>query len=207
MQRRSLITFAIFVVFLLLMCVAVHFFDAGPLASQFKWPIVVIVCAAAGVGLILTRRARIPEMWERPRFFLPVAIGALFGMVTAIHAALRPGHGPITPFPASLLVFTAGGLLIELMLRQFALTTLAAVFPNDATFWIAATITSLYEPLPFITGGSVTMSSVLVAVRLLAFNLVAAGLYRRFGFLAALSERYGEYAVWHIIGQSFLGLH
>ena len=46
----------------------------------------------------------------------------------------------------------------------------------------------------------------IVAIQLLLFNLAGAWFYKKAGFIAALSMRWGEYLVWHVIAQSLFGL-
>jgi hypothetical protein len=215
-------TYGCLVAFLAVVAVVVRFVPAGPLAGALSWKIIVPFSAAGLLGLYLTGRARFPQMWDanvsaRARFVAPSLVGAGFGLLTALHAWLRPGgDGPVTPFPVSVLVFVAGGILLETLLRLFGVTTLTAaigVFGSRAReigFWLAAVGASLYEPLPFLPqvvhDGQVSWSPALVALTLFAFNLTAAFFLRRAGFLAALSERWGEYLVWHVIGQGLLGL-
>jgi hypothetical protein len=219
-RTKSALTYCVLVGVILAATVAVRFTDAGEVAESFLWPIVIGVAIAGAIGVALTRRAGLPEMWERSvdlrsRLLFPGIVGAAFGLITIAHAALSDGDGDVTPFPASLLVFAAGGVLVETLLRLFAITTITAIAASirpswqSTAFWIAAVVASLYEPLPFIieaVQSAHPLSAVLVATRLFVFNLFAAYFYRRGGFMAAMNGRWADYLVWHIIGQNFLGL-
>lgn len=196
--------------------------DAGGLTAAFQWSIVLAAAAAGLAGVFLAGRIGVPEMLDplgsaRQRFVTPALAGAGFGLVTAVEAWLRPGDGDVLPFPLSLLVFGAGAILVEFILRLSGTSILAALFGlfsrtagTSWPFWTAAGLAALYEPLPFLLEAWRNPTAwwwpALVAFQLLLFNLAGAWFYRRSGFLAALSMRWGEYLVWHIIGQSFLGL-
>jgi hypothetical protein len=81
---------------------------------------------------------------------------------------------------------------------------------RGSAFWIAAVVVALYEPFPFLqtpAGSPLEWATVVVAARLFLFNLAGAWFFRKAGFLSALSVRWGEYAVWHIVGQSLIGIH
>ncbi|HJW96348.1 MAG TPA: hypothetical protein VJ901_22250, partial [Thermoanaerobaculia bacterium] len=154
-----------------------------------------------------------PNVTARWRFAVPGIAGVAFGFMTVLHSLLAPGHTPVTPFPISILVFAAGGIMLEVLLRLVGITVPTALFgtlgpkARTAAFWVAAVVTSLYEPLPFIFDAVHGHASpLLIALRLFLFNLTGALFYRKAGLLSALSERWAEYGVWHIIGQSLFKL-
>lgn len=194
----------------------------GMAVATFRWSIVLPVVAAGLAGVFLTHRIGVPEMLDlrvsgRQRFVIPALAGAGFGLVTAVEAWLRPGDSEVLPVLGSLVIFGVGAILVETLLRLFGTTVLAAflgLFSRNAgaswPFWTAASLAALFEPLPFLLEAwrnpAVWGWPALVAVQLFLFNLVGAWFYRRSGFLAALSTRWGEYLVWHVIGQSLLGL-
>jgi uncharacterized integral membrane protein len=221
-RRQSLVTYMVLVACLVAAAGIVQTQDPNGVTAAFQWPIVLSVVAAGLAGVFLAGRIGVPEMLDprvsaRRRFVTPVLVGSGFGLVTAVEAWLRPGDGEVIPFPGSLLVFGAGAILVEVMLRLFGISVLAALFglfsrSTGASwpFWTAASLAALYEPLPFLLEAWRNPAAwewpAIVAFQLLLFNLVGAWFYRRSGFLAALSMRWGEYLVWHVIGQSLLGL-
>src|SRR5262245_10846033 len=191
------------------------------MAGIFAVPIVGALLGSGIVGLLAGRSVGIPEMWSRAvtpslRFIYPTVTGAIFGLSTIIEALLEKGEGDATPFPISVAVFGAGAILIEILLRLFALTSilwlLKRLLPRIGAgvwlFWVVAIAVALYEPWPFlpIGGGAATWSDRFVAIRLFLFNLAAAWFFLKAGFLATLSVRWGEYAGWHVFGQSLMGL-
>lgn len=222
-RARCLLTYLVLAVAVAAVGVLVRFVPAGPLAGVFSWGIIGGFLGLGLVGVLAGRTAGIPEMWSDAvsasmRFGYPAAVGALFGLATLIDATLRPGDGEVTPFPISVPVFAAGAVLLEALLRLCVLTTtlwilrrtVARQSTGSWAFWAAAVLAALYEPLPFLKDPSGQWASewatVLVAVRLFLFNLAGAWYFRRAGFLAALSVRWAEYAVWHVVGQSLLGV-
>ena len=215
-MRRCLAIYAGLIAFLVLAAVVVRFVPAGPLANALNFPVIASMAVAGLIGVFLVDRAGFPRMIDERvtrkwRVVIPSLTGAAFGAITIVHAKIVPGGGPVTPFPVAILVFAAGAILLEIMLRLFGVTIPTALLglfgprARIAGFWIAAVLTSLYEPMPFL-GHGMGWSAALIAARLFAFNLIAAIFYRRAGFLAPLSERWSEYLIWHIVGQALLGL-
>ena len=70
-------------------------------------------------------------------------------------------------------------------------------------FWLVAILAALYEPLPYMTDAlhhTGVLSSLRIFVGpLFAANLVAAYIFRKYGFLAPLVMRLSFYLIWHII--------
>jgi hypothetical protein len=73
-------------------------------------------------------------------------------------------------------------------------------------FWVLALLASAIEPLqqgPDVlaaAGGSITMLGfALYAVHSFGFNFSAAVLFRRYGLLAPILVRVGNYIIWHIL--------
>lgn len=203
-RKKSFATYAIAFVFVVICALVVRL---------IPWPLILGIGVAGALGLALLSRAAVPEFWDprvsnRLRFGLPVAIGLAFGALTSMQAFLDPHHGAVTPFPQSILIFAAGGIILETLLRLFGTTVLTALFrfisKSEIAYWVAATIASLYEPLPYLQHPHA--SALLIAARLLAFNLAGAWVYRRAGFVAAVMLRWSEYLVWHIVVQTMFGL-
>jgi hypothetical protein len=82
---------------------------------------------------------------------------------------------------------------------------------NSVAFWAVGALVALYEPPPFLLDlahpQGLAWATGFVAARLFLFNLAGAWYFRKSGFLSALSLRWRQYLVWHVVGQSLLGLH
>ena len=213
-RAKSVATYAVAYALVIAVAVLARIVPVGPLRGAFAWPFIAGIGVAGAIGVALLRLAGVPEFWDpavtaAQRWIVPALIGVAFGGLTTLQAFLDPHHGTVTPFPISIPVFAAGGIVIEVMLRLFGTTVIAAVLRAitrraDISFWIAAAVAALYEPLPYLH--DVHASAILVAVRLFAFNIAAAWFYRRAGFLSALSVRWSEYLVWHVVVQTIFGL-
>jgi hypothetical protein len=193
-----------------------------PLADQevaFSWTTILAITGMGFIGLILARRTGFPEIWDtsvsnRQRFLIPTAIGLVYGVIRVIQDL--PSPAPVhLQLPLSVPFYAYGALLLEIMLRLFAIPLLVWLFSNvilggrwqTQVFWIAAIIAALYEPLPFmreqlsgVSGLAVPIILIKWAIEpLLLANVVSGWLFRKYGFLAALVMRLSFYLVWHII--------
>ncbi len=148
--------------------------------------------------------------WQR--WGLPAVVGAGFGAADVLVWEVLTPHSPYQslppftqPFPYSLLLFTSGAVYVEVLHRLLPLTVILLIagrlLPEawqNRVFWIAAILTSLWEPLEQWPAAS--LLRVIYALGSgFAFNLLQALFYRRSGWLAALSTRLGHYAIWHIL--------
>jgi hypothetical protein len=74
------------------------------------------------------------------------------------------------------------------------------------TFWALAALTSLLEPagqdLSYLPYGIIPVAASFLPDY--AFNFVQAIFFRRYGFLAAIVVRLGDYLVWHILYGNFV---
>jgi hypothetical protein len=195
--------------------------------QRVTWLSVVIVALLGGVGLILTPKAGFPEMWDahvssRQRFWLPALIGLGFGTVAVLFDLVQPlGTQAQTKFPDSLVVFSLAGIIEEIIIHLFLTTLLiwlvsGLVFKGrhqEPVFWIiAAGGAVLYWLLQIgaIMAYFPERFTIALATQVffIIFVTITAGayLFRRGGFLAALSLRYGFYLVWHIIWGGGIGL-
>lgn len=67
-----------------------------PLAEQegaFSWLTIITVSVLGFIGLMLSRRAGFPDLWEaavsdRQRFLIPALAGLVYGVVTVLMAAI-----------------------------------------------------------------------------------------------------------------------
>ena len=167
--------------------------------------------------------ARIPA---QRRLLLPLLVGALFGLL-AIGIELYSGSlqrlQQITGtkvtvgFPQSLVVYTSFSAFLELLYLVLPVSLLlwliAGVFLRSrgetTTYWVLALLASAIELAD--QGSSIVASAtaaggsfdlvgiVLYAVHSFGFNFSAAVLFRRYGLLAPILVRVGNYIVWHIL--------
>jgi hypothetical protein len=195
--------------------------------QRVAWLSVVLVAVAGWVGLILGPRAGFPNMasphisnWRR--LWLPGLVGLGAGLVMVIFDLLHPlGSAAQTPFPDSLAVYPLGGLIEEIIIHLFATTLLIWLISGlilrgryqEPVFWAVAIgggllywllqVNSIRSFFP-------EMFSVALALQIFLIIVVTisagAYLYRKGGFLAALSLRYGFYLVWHIVWAGGIGL-
>jgi hypothetical protein len=195
--------------------------------QRASWLSVVLVAVAGWVGLILGPKAGFPAMaspqvsnWRR--LWLPGLVGLGAGLVMVVFDLLHPlGSAAQTQFPDSLVVYTLGGLIEEIIIHLFATTLLIWLISGlilrghyqVPVFWaVAAGGGLLYWLLQVnsIRSFFPELFSAALAVQILLIIMVTitagAYLYRKGGFLAALSLRYGFYLVWHIVWAGGIGL-
>lgn len=177
-------------------------------------------------GLWLTHRTGFPQMWEedidtRLRFLLPAGAGmfAALGMI-AMDVCLEAGRYPQilqTELPEGLLLVIIAGISEELVVRLFLIpflvwlvsTLLLGGRRQTLVFWSAAILAAILYSL--LALGVLLSSTELATVSaappfyvlglptILLYSLLAAYFFRRAGFLAVLSLRFGFYFVWHIL--------
>jgi hypothetical protein len=207
--------FAVKVIFLLFPTV----FPGADQEGAFSWVTILSIAAMGSVGLILARRTGFPEIWDkkvshRQRFLIPAFIGLLYGVITVIKDL--PDPSPVhLKLPLSIPFYTYGALLLEIMLRLFAIPLLVWLLSNvilrgrwqKQIFWLAVVVASLYEPLPHIReqlAGAAAVAAPAILLKwvtepLFLANVVSGWLFRKYGFLAPLMLRLSFYLVWHIV--------
>jgi hypothetical protein len=191
--------------------------------------IILILAVMGYVGLLLARRTGFPEIWDgrisnRQRFLIPCIVGLIYGVITVaplllgesnrLHP-LATGSDIHVKFPLSIPYYTYGTLLLEVFLRLFCVPLLVWLISNvilrgrwqTPVFWFAACIVALYEPMPYMMedfAGTTPLGSLYVVFKtvispLFISNVVAAYLFRKYGFLAPVVMRLSHYLIWHII--------
>lgn len=188
-----------------------------------------------GIAVIwCMHRSSFPAAWDaripaQRRLLLPLLVGAIFG-VLAIGIELYTGSlqslqetigTKITVgFPQSLIVYTSLSPFLELEYLVLPVSLLLWLIAGvvlrgrgeTPIFWVLALLASAIEPLqqgPDViaaAGGSITTLGIaLYAVHSFGFNVSAAVLFRRYGLLAPILVRVGNYLIWHILfGHLFL---
>lgn len=196
-------------------------------AQQPPWLSVVIVVVLGWIGLRLMETTGFPEFWSqvvssRQRFVLPLLLGMGMGVLLLALDLWQPlGSEFQTVFPVSLVVFAFGGLFEEIIVHLFLLPAAIWLFSSLLlrgryqiwVFWTVAILSGLlYWLLQVMTLATYLPESFspLLAVQLfLVITGVIVGgayLFRRSGFLAALTFRYGFYLIWHIVWGGGIGL-
>lgn len=191
------------------------FFDPLPIA---------IVGLVGGLGVLFAARVGLPSAWDkrvsqRTRFVYPLLVGAGLGIVSIALELLTGGISFVVedlnlerfhaPLPGSVLLYGGGAIVLEVVYRLFLIPVLlwAAIrlgLPDRyriATFVLIAVVTSFLEPLGqtsvAIEAGRYDLAITQFALGF-AYNLLQAFFFLYGGFLAALSVRWGHYAVWHV---------
>jgi hypothetical protein len=186
------------------------------------------------IGTAFAARTGFPAAWDARipatrRLLLPFAVGVGFGtLAILIEELTRSVHlleatfGPANvAFPASLLVSTAGEIKYELLFLLFVVPTLLWLVSNLAlrgrgqphTFWALAALSAAIEPamqgipLFVLANGAIGPAAFgTYLVHSYAFNFAAAVSFRRYGLLAPVLVRLGNYLVWHVLyGNFFFG--
>jgi hypothetical protein len=194
--------------------------------AGFFEPSGIIAVGALGLlGAWLSTRTGFPDAWSPRisnyrRFVLPSLIGIAFAAVfllTAVASDMarlqeeRFGvQATDIAFPASVLVYSVGAIVSEVVFRLLPIPALLWLLSNillrgrgqERVFWALAVLTSAIEPI--------AQSEVMHVLPLYAFafvvlqqfggNLAQAALFRKYGFLAAIMFRIGFYLVWHLVG-------
>ncbi len=180
-------------------------FPGADQEAAFFWTTILAIAVMGFIGLILARRTGFPDIWDpkisqRQRFLIPTVIGLLYGVITVIEDLRSPSPVHLK-LPLSIPFYAYGAILLEIILRLFAITFLVWLFSNvllrgkwqTQVFWIAAIIAALYEPLPFMRADLASVSALSVAIVLLEWaiqplflaNVITGWLFRKYGFLAA----------------------
>jgi hypothetical protein len=188
-------------------------------ASAFAWITIAAIAGMGVIGFLLTDRAGFPQIWDakvsnRQRIVIPCIVGLLYGIETVLRDL--PNPEPIhLKLPLSILFYSYGAVLLEIMLRLFTVTLVTwflyrLVFRRrwqTAAFWIAAVVAAFYEPMPRVQEEMATTPPIAVpkifvdwaTEPLFLANVLSAYLYRKYGFLAPLIMRLSHYLVWHIL--------
>ena len=175
------------------------------------------------VGVILAARAGFAEMWQADipnskRWLIPFLIGLGFGALSIIFDSIQPlGDASLIKFPASLVAYPLAGILEEIIFRLFLTTTFVWVISNMllrgrhqlGVFWGVAVFLGVFYTLSQLSlyqslAGTLDLFIVAQFFVMIAANfIVTAYLYQKYGFLAAISMRMGDYLLWHIIWGAF----
>ncbi len=171
------------------------------------------------VGVYLASGTGFAGLWQKDisnfkRFLEPALIGVGIGLLSIGFDFVQPlGGESLIKFPASLVAYPLGGILEEIIFRLFLTTTLVWIFSNmllrgkwqEVVFWVVNLFLGMFYTLSQLSQYQSLVGTVdlLVVARffvvIAVYFLLAAYYYRKYGFLAAISMRMGDYLVWHII--------
>jgi hypothetical protein len=177
------------------------------------------------IGVWLSMYTGFPDAWaskisNRERLVIPIITGLLLGtlflatdLVTGLSRLQQEKFDiPATDiaFPASIFVYSAGAIFLEVVFRLFTIPVVLGVVylfvrgpkAREAAFWILAVLTSLIEPLSQIPGTQVLLPLAMgfVLVQQFGTNLLQAAFFRKYGFVAAILVRVAFYIPFHGIG-------
>jgi hypothetical protein len=192
-------------------------------AKVFEWQCIAIWTVAGLAGIWFSARTGFPEMMDprisqTNRFLYPALIGIGFGALavwvdrstgwaTALASRMELESIHI-PYPASVLMYTGGSIVVEVLYRLLPVPFLVWLASNvllrgrwqSQVFWITALVVSAVEPVSQHSsweGHQMVMNEVMVQDY--AMNLSQCYLFRRYGFLAPLTVRVAFYGVWHVL--------
>ena len=189
------------------------------------------VIAIGGMGLIgvwLSMRTGFPDAWDASisntqRLLIPIIAGLLLGSLflatdlATNMSQLQQEHlnmeATDVAFPASIFVYSAAAIFVEVVYRLFTIPVLLAMISivvrgqsaREKVFWVLAILTSLIEPLTNTAASQflAPLALAFVLVQTFGANLLQAVFFRKYGFLAAILLRVAFYVPVHVLG-SFL---
>jgi hypothetical protein len=192
-------------------------------AAVFSWPALGIFTAAGLIGVALSLQTGFPgalseQVTSRQRFLLPVLAGLGFGVLyvifdrlsgySAFMLALRGQPSYNIAFPANLLIYQAGAILVEVIYRLLPIPLILwlvsrVILRGRAEvliFWVLAVLTSAIEPLTQDLGDAAMGPAIMLTVMALDYglNFSQAVFFRKAGFLASIVVRVAFYLIWHV---------
>lgn len=185
--------------------------------AVLQWPSIGILIVAGLIGVFLADRTGFPLAWDdrisnRQRLLIPALLGLVLGIVALVINSLLHLSKVDIAFPASVFVYSAGSIAVEVFYRLVPLPLFLWLISTimlrnkwqDQIFWILAVLLSVLEPLAQTRAlmglGVTTLSLILIALEIYAANLTQAYIFRRYGFLATLVIRLSYYLIWHVVG-------
>jgi hypothetical protein len=191
-----------------------------------------VIFAVMGlIAIACAHRTGFPAAWDAripatSRLLLPLSVGIVFGVVAAlIEVVTRSLHileavfGPANvAFPGSVPVSISGAIKYELMFLIFPVSVLLWLISGLAlrgrrerqTFWTLATLSAAIEPciqgipLMILSNGAIGPAAFgAYVIHSYAFNFTAGVSYRRYGLLAPVLVRLGNYLIWHVAYGNF----
>lgn len=212
----------LFIYFSFLLIALIGIFYGNSIKNEFEllriWDTSNILLLLLGIPfLFLFDRLQIPNFWEnsianKHKFYLPIAIGAVFGLldIFVIKIVMHPEPYSslppyLQPFPYSLFLFFSGALEIEVIYRLIPISLillLSLVIKKNSYsnyfFWIAAVLTAIREPIEQLPSEGTLLIVYSLCTGFL-MNFLQAIFFKKYGFLSCLFIRLGHYFFWHIL--------
>ncbi|MEZ4865975.1 MAG: hypothetical protein R3C14_31965 [Caldilineaceae bacterium] len=193
-------------------------------AQVFAWLALGIFALLSAIGLWLAARTGFPAAWDarltnRQRLWWPILIGLAYGVLevafdlatgySAYESAQHGGMRANIDFPASVLIYPGGAIIVEIAYRTLLIPLLLWLISTlalrgrgqEPTFWTLAVLTSLIEPLTQDMDAwplGIVMFAAVIA-RGFGLNFIQVTLFRKNGWLAAILMRVAFYIVWHML--------
>lgn len=200
-----------------------------PLLALANAAIALLMYGSLGyLGVRLSPRVGVAAMWDESvsnvqRFALPAGLGIAVGIVFIVLDRLIQGAAGLDvslhpPFPLSLVASATAGIGEEILFRLVFITVWTWLISNlllrgraqAVVFWVVAVFAALAfaaAHLPSVmlllgvTDPAALGPALLAEIVLLngLLSLVAAWLFRRYGFLAAVGVHFWADVVWHVV--------
>jgi len=226
--RTSLKVWLGLVAYLVLVKIVITFFPANfssvDQAAVFAWPALGIWAVLGFIGVWFAHKTSFPAAWaaqffNRQRLWIPIALGLTYA-VFEVAFDLATGYSKFQialhhvakiniDFPASVLIYSGGSIIVEVIYRLFLIPVLLWLISSlllgerwqTQVFWTLAILTSFIEPLTQDLDAIQLGTVMLAAVLLKGFgrNFLQATLFRKYGFLAAILMRIAFYMIWHVV--------
>ncbi|MCX6050309.1 MAG: hypothetical protein NT075_34870 [Chloroflexi bacterium] len=193
-------------------------------ASVFAWPALGIWAILGLIGVWFAHKTGFPSAWDghlsnKERLWIPIAIGLAYA-VFEVAFDLLTGYSRFEialhhvtkiniDFPASVLIYPGGAVIVEVIYRLFLIPVLLWLISTllfkgrwqTQIFWGLAILTSCIEPLTqdleALQLGTVMLSAVLL--KGFGLNILQVALFRKYGFLTAILLRIAFYLIWHVV--------
>ncbi len=187
----------------------------GIMVRRWNWNNLLLVLPVIPL-LFLQQKASLPAIQtineKKNGWLSTIGVGMLFGLLDVLIVKFIMHPEPykelppfLQPFPYSTLLYSSGGVEVELYYRMIPLTVL--LFINIFLFkgrWrsyfiiVIGVLTSIVEPIQQFPDGAwwfivyATLSGV-------AMNAWQFRSYLKYGFVASLAVRLGHYLIWHVL--------
>ena len=224
---RSVAIFLGLILYLILVKLIITFlpavFRSTAQAAVFDWKFLGIWTLLGWIGVVLAGITGFPEPWNggisnKRRLLLAIGIGfglgilaiatdSLTGWTQFVASKMRMKSIHID-FPASILIYPGGAIIVNIIYRIFPIPVLLWLISNlilkkrmqDRIFWILAILLSFVEPLSDLglkELGYLTMTVVFIQDYVL--NFLESWLFRKYGFLTPILMRISFYLIWHVL--------
>jgi len=228
--RTSLFAYAGLMAYLVFVKITITFvpavFRSTAQAKVFAWPAIAIFTAIGFLGVFLAdrtgfpsacggdisvrRRLLAPTLWGLGLGILAIVTDAVTGWTKIVAAQMHLPSIHID-WPASLLIYPGGAIIVEVVYRVlliplllwFVSSVILRGRSQESVFWVLAILTSLIEPLTQDLNGALhgplQFTFAIVFAKDFALNFVQASMFRKYSFLSAIWVRVVFYLLWHVL--------